>query len=48
MLKIYVKTVKSVKMLGINIYLFNVYEINFRLTIFKKISILVNKYLYTS
>jgi hypothetical protein len=43
MLKIDVKTVKSVKIVNIIIY---AYEINFRLMIFKICSVLVNKYSY--
>jgi hypothetical protein len=43
MLKIDVKTVKSVKIASIIIYL-NAYEINFRLTIFTIFSVSVNKY----
>jgi hypothetical protein len=45
MLKIDVKTVKSVKIVGIKIYL-KAYKINLRLIIFLKISLLVNKYSY--
>jgi hypothetical protein len=47
MLKIDVITVKSVKIAAIIIYL-KAYEINFRLTFFKKCSISVNKYSYMS
>jgi hypothetical protein len=47
MLKIDIETVKSVKIVGIKIYL-NANEINFRLTIFKKFSVSVNKYSYMS
>jgi hypothetical protein len=47
MLKIYVKTVQSVKIVGIKIYL-NAYEINFRLMIFKIFLVSVNKYSYMS
>jgi hypothetical protein len=42
MLKIYIKTVKSVKIVDIIIYL-NAYEINLRLTIFNIFSISWNK-----
>jgi hypothetical protein len=41
MLKMYVKTVKSVKIIGIIIYL-NAYEINLRLTIFNIFSVSLN------